>query len=136
MLDTKLLVTSVGVPVSKVHSDVLMLLNDAFKEGLFVDIIPDLILTNYLGPDPEEFRLQLEAMTLSSNTQQGIKSSQAIAFSFCVTVIVLAGLAAWFAFPLVRQELFKSAHACFTRLRQPLGVEENSLIVRGPQLGQ
>ena len=130
MLSTKILVTSVGVPTSVVHRDVLMLLNDAFKEGAFVGIIPELILTAYVGPDPEEYQLQAQPATSSTSIQEGeSQSSRVIALSFSLTVILIAGLIAWFSFPLVRQELVKGAVTCCTRRRQPEGVEENALIV-------
>jgi hypothetical protein len=126
MLSTKLLVTSVGVPIIKVHSDVLMLLNDAFQEGAFVDIIPELLVTSYLGPDPEEFTVALPP----SNSEGGTKkSSRTIAVSFSIAVVVLAGLVACFSFPLARRELLKSAFACCKRRsRHTHDVEESALI--------
>ena len=127
MLSTKLLVTSVGVPINKVHSDVLMLLNDAFQEGAFVDIIPELLVTSYLGPDPEEF---VVVALPPSNSEGGTKkSSRTIAVSFSIAIVVLAGLVACFSFPLARRELFKSAFACCKRRsRQTHDVEESALI--------
>ena len=130
MLSTKLLVTSVGVPVNKVHRDVLMLMNDAFKEGAFVGIIPELILTAYIGPDLEEYQLQAPSIMSPTRNQEGeSQSSRVVALTFSLTVIVIAGLMAWFSFPLVRQELVKAAATYCTRRRQPEGVEENALIV-------
>lgn len=130
MLSTKILVTSVGVPVNKVHRDVLMLLHDAFKEGAFVGLIPELILTAYVGPDLEEYQLQASSiMTPTISQEGGNQSSRVVAVSFSLTVIVIAGLIAWFSFPLVRQELVKGAVTFCTRRRQPQGVEENALIV-------
>lgn len=130
MLSTKLLVTSVGIPVNTVHRDVLLLLNDAFREGAFVAIIPELILTAYVGPDPEEYQLQAPSvMSPTSGPEGGSQSSRVIAWSFSVTAIVIAGLIAWFSFPLVRQELVKGTVKCCTRRRRPEGVEENALIV-------
>ena len=126
MLSTKVLVTSVGVPINKVHSDVLMLLNDAFQQGAFVDIIPELLVTSYLGPDPEEF---VETVLPPSNTEGGTKnSSRTIAVSFSIVVVVLAGLVACFSFPLARRELFKSVACCKRRSRQTHDVEESALI--------
>jgi hypothetical protein len=129
MLSTKLLVTSVGVPIIKVHSDVLMLLNDAFQEGAFVDIIPELLVTSYLGPDPEEFVVETVALPPSNSEGGTKKSSRTIAVSFSIAIVVLAGLVACFSFPLARQELFKSAFACCKRRsRQTHDVEESALI--------
>ena len=133
MLNTKLLVTSVGVPLNKVHSDVLMLLNDAFEEGAFVDIIPELLVTSYLGPDPEEFQLKSETIASSpppSNSEGGSKSSRVIAVSFSIAVVVLAGLVACFSFPLARQELVKHAFACCKRTRKTQqGFEEKNALI-------
>ena len=129
MLSTKLLVTSVGVPINKVHSDVLMLLNDAFQEGAFVDIIPELLVTSYLGPDPEEFVVETVAVPPSTSEGGTKKSSRTIAVSFSIAVVVLAGLVACFSFPLARRELFKSTFACCKRRsRQTHDVEESALI--------
>lgn len=129
MLSTKLLVTSVGVPINKVHSDVLMLLNDALQEGAFVDIIPELLVTSYLGPDPEEFVVETVALPPSNSEGGTKKSSRTIAVSFSIAIVVLAGLVACFSFPLARRELFKSAFACCKRRsRQTHDVEESALI--------
>lgn len=128
MLSTKLLVTSVGVPINKVHSDVLMLLNDAFQEGAFVDIIPELLVTSYLGPDPEEFVVETVALPPSNSEGGTKKSSRTIAVSFSIAVVVLAGLVACFSFPLARRELFKSVACCKRRSRQTHDVEESALI--------
>ncbi len=128
MLSTKLLVTSVGVPINKVHSDVLMLLNDAFQEGAFVDIIPELLVTSYLGPDPEEFVVETVALPPSNSEGGTKKSSRTIAVSFSIAVVVLAGLVACFSFPLARRELFKSFACCKRRSRHTHDVEESALI--------
>ena len=129
-MSTKIIVTSVGVPVNRVHHDILMLLNEAFREGAFVAIIPELILTSYVGPDLEEYQLQAQTVLLSTSSQEEERqSSRIIALSFSVTVIVIAGLVTWFSFPLVRQELAESVVAFFKRRRQPTNVEENALIV-------
>jgi hypothetical protein len=130
MLSTKLLVTSVGVPINKIHSDVLMLLNGAFQQGAFVDIIPELLVTTYLGPDPEELVVETVALPPSNSEGGTKKSSRTIAVSFSIAVVVLAGLVlACFSFPLARQELFKSVFACCKRrYRQTHDVEESALI--------
>ena len=130
MLSTKLLVTSVGLPVNTVHRDVLLLLNDAFKEGAFVSIIPELILTAYVGPDPEEYQLQSpSAVSSTGNQEGGSQSSRVIALSISITVIVILGLIAWFSFPLVRKELVKGTLKCCPRRRQRESLEESALIV-------
>jgi hypothetical protein len=102
-----------------------MLLNDAFQQGAFVDIIPELLVTSYLGPDPEEF---VVVALPPSNSEGGTKkSSRTIAVSFSIAVVVLAGLVACFSFPLARRELFKSVACCKGRSRQT-HVEESALI--------
>jgi hypothetical protein len=45
-------VSSIGVPVAKVHSDIIEILSYAIREETFVDFIPELLTTTFLGPDP------------------------------------------------------------------------------------
>lgn len=61
ILSTKLLVTSIGMPVSKVHSDVLDVLSYALRDKSFVDFIPELSSISFLGPDPESLKLTVSA---------------------------------------------------------------------------
>lgn len=61
ILSSKLFISSIGVPVAKVHSEIIEMLSYAIREETFVDFIPELLTTTYLGPDPE-------ALTFSENT--------------------------------------------------------------------
>ncbi|KAL3770554.1 hypothetical protein ACHAWU_007826 [Discostella pseudostelligera] len=54
---SKLLVTSVGVPNVEAHHDILLVLNDLFKEKRVVEVMPEVLATSYLGPDPKELEL-------------------------------------------------------------------------------
>lgn len=54
---SKLLVTSVGVPNVEAHHDILLVLNDLFKEKRVVEVMPEVLATSYLGPDPNELEL-------------------------------------------------------------------------------
>ena len=47
---TRLLITSVGLHVSDVHHEMLHLISNALNNGTFVESVPDLIKTAYLGP--------------------------------------------------------------------------------------
>jgi hypothetical protein len=53
VLNTKLLITSIGMPPQKMHHDILLILANAFKENVFIEFIPELITAVYLGPDPD-----------------------------------------------------------------------------------
>ena len=62
MLTTRLLVTASGAAMAEAHEGVLTVLANAFSENIFTEIIPELMSTSYLGPDPE-------ALALSKDTQ-------------------------------------------------------------------
>jgi hypothetical protein len=47
---TRLMITSMGLPVSDVHHEILHLISNAMNNGTFVESVPDLIKTVYLGP--------------------------------------------------------------------------------------
>ena len=47
---TRLLITSIGLPASNVHHEILNLISNALNNGTFVENVPDLIKTVYLGP--------------------------------------------------------------------------------------
>lgn len=70
ILNSKLLVTSIGVSISKIHSDIITVLSDAFRENIFIEFIPELLDTFFLGPDPE-------AMTLSASAADADDSADA-----------------------------------------------------------
>ena len=70
ILNTRLLVTSIGAPISKVHTDILTVLSDAFRENIFIEFIPELLDTSFLGPDPE-------AMTVSAAAADADDSADA-----------------------------------------------------------
>ena len=72
MLTTELLVTTNtnnGVPISQVHRDILTVLEDALKENVFTEFIPEVVTTSYLGPNPE-------AVTLSSEETANVQASE------------------------------------------------------------
>jgi len=47
---TRLVITSMGLPVPDVHHEMLHLISVALNSGTFVENVPDLIKTVYLGP--------------------------------------------------------------------------------------
>jgi hypothetical protein len=63
IFNTKLLVTSTGVAISKVYRTILLTLANALNENKFKESIPDLTRTYYLGPDPESLTLSATLAT-------------------------------------------------------------------------
>lgn len=82
ILANKLLVTSVGVPITEVHREILTLLSNAFQQNIFVEFIPGLLTTTFLGPDPE---------ALIIDTGNALKAKNAT--SKALVVVFLIGLA-------------------------------------------
>ena len=88
ILNTKLLVTSIGVPNTKVHTDVLKLLSDAFREEIFLEFIPELLTASYLGPDPEALILSSEAED-AVNAESGASKTLVAVFSLGCALLLL-----------------------------------------------
>jgi hypothetical protein len=81
ILNTKLLVSSIGAPISKVHSDILSVLSGAFRDNSFVYIIPELLDTSFLGPDPE-------ALTLSASKADAINGGSEVVKTWVVALSI------------------------------------------------
>ncbi len=88
IMNTKLLVTSTGVPNSKVHTDVLKLLSDAFREEIFLEFIPELLTASYLGPDPEAFMVLSETED-AVNAESGASKTLVVVFSLGCAILLL-----------------------------------------------
>ena len=88
ILNTKLLVTSIGVPNAKVHTDVLKLLSDAFREEIFLEFMPELLTASYLGPDPEALILSSEAED-AVNAESGASKTLVAVFSLGCALLLL-----------------------------------------------
>ena len=93
VLSTKLLVTSNdGASISEAHRDILTVLQDAFDEGTFIEFIPELITSSYLGPEPAEafsFIESEEAVGSSSAAVIVSRVSCAFLIMFGVGVLLL-----------------------------------------------
>jgi hypothetical protein len=88
ILNTKLLVTSIGVPISKVHTDILTLLSDAFRENIFLEFIPELLAASYLGPDPEALILSAETED-AIDAKSGASKTLVVVFSLGCAILLL-----------------------------------------------
>ncbi|KAL3826888.1 hypothetical protein ACHAXA_000856 [Cyclostephanos tholiformis] len=88
ILNTKLLVTSIGVPILKVRADMLTILSDAFRENIFLELIPELSATSYLGPDPDALVLSAET-EYAMNAESGASKGLIVAFSFGCALLLL-----------------------------------------------
>jgi len=92
VLNTKLLITSSGLATSHVHRDILSVLQESFKEGMFTEFIPELTTTSYLGPEPEVFSfIESEETINEESNAAGIifRVSCAFLILFGVSVLVL-----------------------------------------------
>ncbi len=81
--------TSVGVPISTVHDDILTILSDAFRENIFLEFIPELLATSYLGPDPDAVLLSAEAEDVVDDVESGASKSLIVAFSVGCALLLL-----------------------------------------------
>ena len=100
VLSTTLYVTtSPGADGPRVHRDVLTVLDDALRGDAFVGAVPDVVVTSYLGPDPEAASLApLDGPDpLSRARVAGI----ALAATLCVAVLAVS--AAIYGLPLARR---------------------------------
>lgn len=106
MLNSKLLVSSTGAPISEVHHDILMVVSDAFREHVFLEFIPELVGTAYLGPDPDALMLSAKE-TDDTNVESGSGSSNTVTIiiSVCCAVLLVAVIACA-AFPKARKQVF------------------------------
>ena len=94
MLNTKLLITSIGMPPQKMHHDILLILADAFKENVFIEFIPELITAVYLGPDPDILVSSAAGGTVETNIESekddvSSKTTVIILFAIGCSVLLL-----------------------------------------------
>jgi len=92
VLNTKLLVTSSGLATSNAHRDILSVLQEAFKESVFTEFIPELTTTLYLGPEPVVFSFVESEETINEGSNAAgiiFRVSCAFLILFGVSVLVL-----------------------------------------------
>ena len=72
---TRLVLSTVELSVPTVHGDMLQLLSDSLNNGTFVEYIPDLISTAYLGPNPVALAVQEDIEVANGGTffKEGMK---------------------------------------------------------------
>ena len=117
MLNSKLLATAVGSTpeksTEKIHHDILEVLADAFKEGMFLEFLPEILTISFLGPDPNSPALPISSTTLDETmqitTDHNSSSMAGILFSVSCGLLILKVLLC-FAFP-------KSSRAAFQKVR-------------------
>ena len=123
-MNTKLLVTSIGVPNSKVHTDILKLLSDAFREEIFLEFIPELLTASYLGPDPEALILSLETED-AVNAESGASKTLVVLFSLGCAMLLLKVIfcVAFPKAPKVAYEKVISHYRCKQRVPTPTCID-------------
>ena len=77
------------MPISTVHADILTILSDAFREKIFLEFIPELSATSYLGPDPDAVVLSADAEDVMDDVKTGASKSLIVAFSVGCALLLL-----------------------------------------------
>ena len=92
MLETELLVTTTSdIPVLEVHRDILKTLEAAFDENLFAELIPEVVTTSYLGPEPDSLDLVLlQAEKGAAESGSSSSNTVAVIVSFVCVMLLLA----------------------------------------------
>jgi len=103
---TRLIVSSVGLPVSDVHHEILHLISNALNNGTFVESVPDLIKTVYLGPQLDS---SASATTVSDDHGEVVVDEKQSMWSlvFFVPIVVLGVIGIVF-FPYQKWYRYKS----------------------------
>ena len=93
ILISKLIITSAGVPYVKVHHDILLILEDMFKESKVAEVVPEILSTSYLGPDPAKFALSKAQIYEPNCAKSGTSRTLLVAIAFgCSLVLSIMGL--------------------------------------------
>jgi len=103
---TRLVISSFGLPLSAVHQEILHLISNALNNGTFVESVPDLIKTVYLGPQLDSSA----AATVSDDHGEAIvdKKKQSMwSLVFFIPIVVLGVIGIVF-FPYQRWYRYKS----------------------------
>lgn len=85
MVNSRMLVTSVSVRISEVRSGILQILLNAFNNGTFVDAIPEIVATTYLGP-----MINSTEMTGLANGNTDKQKGGSIVFVLSLAVITVS----------------------------------------------
>ncbi len=88
IINSKLLISFVGAPISEVHYDILKVLSDAFRVNIFAEFIPELLDVSFLGPDPEAPTLS-GAMAVAINGSSYVSKTLVVALSIGCSALML-----------------------------------------------
>eukprot|EP00970_Alexandrium_tamarense_P009421 scaffold1880_cov207-Alexandrium_tamarense.AAC.3 len=88
IFNTRMLVTSVGVPIHNVRNKILAVLADALNNGTFVEYIPEIVTTAYLGPEVEAVLDKNAHGTSNQPIAAGIMIGILIAFMAVIPLLV------------------------------------------------
>ena len=92
-MNTKLLVTSAGVSQSEVHHTILLALTSALNQSKFIESIPNLTTTSYLGPDPESLPLSSASLATGMRMAGSTSAASGIVISIgCSLLLLIAAL--------------------------------------------
>lgn len=117
ILTNKLLVTSVDVPITEVHREILTLLSDAFHASIFVEFIPGLMITSYLGPDPEALIIDDGYSLKAENaTSKALVVIFSIGLAMCIIKILFC-----IAFPKGPTIVVEHVKATYDKVKQSNG---------------
>ena len=97
ILNTKLLVTSGGRSKSEVHRTILLALTNALNQSKFIESIPNLTTTSYLGPDPESMTLSSKSLVAGMRVAGGRTTASVIAISIGCSLLLLISALSYFS---------------------------------------
>ncbi|KAL9187715.1 hypothetical protein ACHAXT_006093 [Thalassiosira profunda] len=123
VLTSKLLVTSTGEPIVEVHQNVLLVLAEAFQQNIFLEVVPELIASDFLGPSLDSVTLSLTSQ--GAETGSGSSTTVAVLFSVVCVALILQAVAC-FAFPARRQAFGKVIGYYQDKWRAQTGRDDHS----------
>ena len=115
MLNSKILVTTMHGSVPEVRRGILMVLEDAFRKGIFSEFVSDVVGVSYLGPDPNSFYAVAAAQQADYYSTEG---KVTIALMFSVTVLLGAALWVCINSPMTRKDIMGRVYSLTTRRKR------------------
>ena len=88
VLDTKFVITSLGIERSEVRRGILLILTKAFEENALIEFVPELLMVTYLGPNPDAL-VAAGSTGADDNSTTGSSTLLAVLFSVCCVVLLL-----------------------------------------------
>jgi len=96
---TRILITSVGLSMADVQYDTLILLSNYLNNGTFIQDIPDVISTTYLGPNPDAQTILREEEPVHDDISP--PESEGTSDSVSLLVLTLIGITGVVLFPII-----------------------------------